>query len=66
MRFKINLSMDYHAYSSHQFNLGIVLTPPRQSEINEKKLEHVGKAIFEVPFMIQSYAESMKKIMGAL
>ena len=41
-------------------------TPPRPSEISEKKLEHVGEAIFDVPFIIQSHAESMKKILGAL
>ena len=34
-------------------------TPPRPSEISEK----TGKAIL---FMILSYAESMKKILGAL
>ena len=26
----------------------------------------VGEAIFDIPFMIQSHAESMKKILGAL
>ena len=31
-----------------------------------EKLEHIGKAIFGIPFMIQSHAESMKKILGAL
>ena len=31
-----------------------------------KKLEHEGEANFDIPFMIQSHAESMKKILGAL
>ncbi len=31
-----------------------------------EKLEHIGKVIFDIPFMIQSHAESMKKILGAL
>ena len=39
-------------------------TPPRPSEISEKKID--GEAIFDIPFMIQSHAESMKKILGAL
>ena len=30
------------------------------------KLEHIGKAIFDIPFMIQSHAESIKKILWAL
>ena len=42
------------------------VTPLRMSEISEKKLEHKEKAIFDSPFMIQSHAESMMKIMGAL
>ena len=36
-------------------------TLPRPSEISEKKLEHIGKVIFDIPFMIESHAESMKK-----
>ena len=28
-------------------------------------MEHIGKVIFDIPFMIQSHAESMKKIMEA-
>ena len=31
-----------------------------------EKLKHIGKAIFEIPFMTQSHAESMKKILGAV
>ena len=31
-----------------------------------EKCEHIGEAIFDIPFMIQSHAESMKKILGAL
>ena len=31
-----------------------------------EKCEHIGKAIFDITFMIQSHAESMKKIIGAL
>ena len=41
-------------------------TPPRPSEICEQKLEHIGEAIFDIPFMVQSHAESIKKILGAL
>ena len=44
----------------------ICVTPPRLSEISEKKLKHKGEAIFDTPFMIQSHAESTKKIVGAL
>ena len=40
--------------------------PPRPSEISEKKMEHIGKVIFDIPFKIQSHAESMMKILGAL
>ena len=29
-------------------------------------MEHIGEAIFDVPFMIQSHAKSMRKILGAL
>ena len=29
-------------------------------------MEHKGEAIFDIPFMIQSHAESMKKILGAI
>ena len=31
-----------------------------------EKLEHKGKAIFDIPFIIRSHAKSMKKILGAL
>ena len=31
-----------------------------------EKCEQIGEAIFDIPFMIQSQAESMKKILGAL
>ena len=31
-----------------------------------EKLKNIGKVIFDIPFMIQSHAESMKKILGAL
>ena len=30
-----------------------------------EKFEHIGKVIFDIPFMIQSHAESIKKILGA-
>ena len=30
------------------------------------KFEHIGKVIFDIPFMIESHAESKNKIMGAL
>ena len=39
-------------------------TPPRPSEICEKNWS--TKSIFDIPFMIQSHAESMKKVLGAL
>ena len=43
-------------------------TLPRPSEISNKweKCEHIGEAMFDIPFMIQSHAESMKKILGAI
>ena len=31
-----------------------------------EKCEHTGKAIFDVPFMLQTHAESMKKILGPI
>ena len=31
-----------------------------------EKLEHIGKVIFDIPFMTQNHAESMKKILGAV
>ena len=31
-----------------------------------EKLEHKGKVIFDISFMIQSHAESMNKMLGAL
>ena len=43
-----------------------MLIPPKQSEISEKKLEHKGKATFDISFIIQSHGESMKKILEAL
>ena len=42
-------------------NMGTWPTIPRLSEISD-----LGKVIFDIPFMIQSHAESMKKIVGAL
>ena len=41
------------------------ITPPRPSEISEKKLEHIGKVIFDIPFMMRRHAESMKKNPGS-
>jgi hypothetical protein len=32
----------------------------------KEKLEHIGKVIFDIPFMTQSHAASMKKILGAV
>ena len=32
-------------------------TPPRPSEISE----HIGKAIFDIPFVIRGHAENIKK-----
>ena len=32
----------------------------------DEKMEGKGEASFDTPFMIQSHAESMKKIVGAL
>ena len=29
-------------------------------------MEYKGKAIFDIPFMVQTHAESMKKILRAL
>ena len=31
-----------------------------------EKYEHIGEAIFDIPYMIQGHAESMEKILGAL
>jgi hypothetical protein len=43
-----------------------LFTQPRLLEISMKKLEGKGEASFDTPFMIQSHAESMKEIVGAL
>ena len=48
------------------FDVTLQLTPPRPSEISGKNWEHEGKAFFDITFRIQSHAESMKKILGAL
>ena len=37
------------------------LTPPRPSQ-----LEHIGEAIFDIPFIIQSHGDSMKKILDSM
>ena len=43
------------------------ITPPRLPEIFKHEiLEVKGEASFEITFMIQSHAECMKKIVGAL
>ena len=42
-----------------------ITTLPKLSEISEKKCEHIGKVIFDIPLMIGSYAESMKKNPGS-
>ena len=56
----------FHSYQTHSAHL-YVLTPPRTSEISEKNCRtYLRKPIFDIPFMIQSYAESMKKILAAL
>ena len=31
-----------------------------------EKMKHIGEAIFDILFMIQSHAESMKKILGTI
>ena len=33
---------------------------------DSQKCEHIGEAIFDIPFIIQSHAANMKKILGAL
>ena len=44
-----------------------VLGHTTQTVINKwEKLEHIGEAIFDILFMIQSHDESMKKILEAL
>ena len=44
----------------------ILHTPPRPSEISETNWStYIDKAIFDIPFMTQSHAESMKKILVA-
>jgi hypothetical protein len=41
-------------------------TQPRPSKISMKNWGGKGEASFDTPFIIQSHAESMKKIVGAL
>ena len=31
-----------------------------------EKLDHIGEAVFDIPFTMQSLVESMKNILGAL
>ena len=45
-----------------QIRLAKQYTLPTLSEISEG----IGEAIFDIPFMIQGHAESIKKILGAL
>jgi hypothetical protein len=45
---------ELHMHNTHHLD--------RQKKV--KKCEHIGKAIFDIPFMIQSHAESVKKILG--
>ena len=45
--------------------MDIVFTLPSLSEISEK-LEHISKVIFDIQFLIQSYAENMKKFQRAI
>ena len=35
-------------------------------QMRSSQLEHIGKVIFDIPFMTQIHAESMKKILGAV
>ena len=48
------------------FNNRKLGTPPRPSEISEKNWSKKGKRAIDIPFMKQSHAESMKKILGSL
>ena len=48
------------------FNNRKLDTPPRPSEISEKNWSKKETLALDIPFMIQSHAESMKKILGAL
>ena len=52
----------FHTYLSANFNEHTTQTVRNRFE----KYEHIGKAIIDILFMIQSHAESMKKILGAL
>ena len=58
------------AYISHTADLPPVLhispcTPPKPSKISEKNWSTKTISHFDIPFMIGSHAESMKKIPGA-
>ena len=39
----------------------LLTTPSRLLEVSKKKLQVKGEALFDTPFMMQSYADSMKK-----
>ena len=45
-------------------DFSLLSTPPRLRNKHEK-FEGKGEASFDIPFIIQSHAESMKKIVGA-
>ena len=59
----VTLESESHIHSRDSPQL--IHTLPRPSEISEKNWS-TGKASFDIPCMIQSHAESMKKILGAL
>ena len=48
---------------SHAHTLSAAQTTHSTQNVRNKceKLEHIGKVIFDIPFTIQSHAESMKK-----
>ena len=56
-----------HALHKICTNGRVRTTLPRPSEISEKNARaYIGEAIFDTPFMIQSNAETMMKILETL
>ena len=66
-RFLVRFSAHFWSINCLEQKLGLTLQFSLSNHRNKwEKLEYIAKVICDIPFMIQSHAESMKKILGAL
>ena len=57
----------FHDYQELQYTLVLSIKSHYIDRPNKwEKCEHIDEAIFDIPYMIQSHAESLNKILGAL